>query len=212
MQLKLENKQIGAMVALILAVIMLFLPGASVSKYAFDPADLSKAIIEQEDQMSPQELSEMIIAGKNNYQLVDIRSEKDFKKGAIRTAENIPLEKLLQKTAIDTDLRRDKTVVLYSNGNSHAHQAWLVLKAARIDAVVLEGGFNSWVNTILNPKAPKDATDDEILKYNLASSVANYFNGGSGINTVSAEDTATKAKPRKRRRSGGKKKLKGCGS
>jgi len=211
MEIKLENKQIGALVALVLAVVMLFLPGSTVSKYTFDPADLSKAITEKEDQISPKELSEMIIAGKNDYQLVDIRNEADFKKGAIKTAENIPLPKLLEKTTIEMDLSRSRLVILYSNGSSHAHQAWLVLKAARIDAAVLEGGFNGWVNTILNPKGPKELTDDEILKYNLASSVAAYFNGGTGI-TAAAPGADAKAKPKRRRRSSGKKKLKGCGS
>ncbi len=210
MQIKLENKQVGVLVALVLAVIMLFLPGSSETKYAFDPSDLSKQILGSEDQITPRQLSEMIIAGKGDYQLIDIRQERDYKKGNIKTSENIPLDRLLKKETIEVDLSRDKLVILYSNGNSHAHQAWLVLKTAGLDTVVLEGGFNGWVNNVLNPKLPKAYSDDEILKYNRAGSIANYFSGGSGIKETEVSEK-TKARP-VRKRSAGKKKLRGCGS
>ena len=71
--------------------------------------------------------------------IIDIRSEEDFSKGAIKNAVNIPLQKLLKKETLNSEFNVPKTVVLYSNGNSHAHQAWLVLKSAGVDALVLQG-------------------------------------------------------------------------
>ena len=123
--MKLENKQIGVLVAAILAIIMLFLPGTDQSKYSFKPEALAKSISESEDQLSPRELSEWIIEGRKDYQLIDIRKKAEFKKGQINGALNIPLKKLLLKKTIEQELG-DKLTVIYSNGNSHAHQAWLV--------------------------------------------------------------------------------------
>ncbi|PKL37415.1 MAG: hypothetical protein CVV44_13755 [Spirochaetae bacterium HGW-Spirochaetae-1] len=211
MKLKLENRQIAVYTALILAVIMLFLPGSSKNKYRFEPEVMAKTINEKGDQVSPQDLSQWIIEGKTDYQLIDIRNSEEYAKGNIKTSENIPLENLLKRSTIDTDLSDSKMIILYSNGNSHAHQAWLVLKAAGKDAYVLEGGFNHWVAAILNPEPAKDSSDDEILKYNLAASISSYFGGGNAVkstdNPVKSTDSkgSGAVKPKSK-----KKKLEGC--
>jgi len=207
--MKLENKQIGVFTALILGFIMLFLPPADKSKYSFNPTALARDILDSQDHVTPGELSEWIIAGKKDYQLIDIRSEAEFAKGSIKGAENIPLEKLLQKKTVERDLNEEGMIIIFSTGNSHAHQAWLVLNAAGKDVYALEGGYNYWSEVILNPKFPANIeSDDEILKYNAAVSVANYFGGASG--SVNDADTG-KSKPKaKKRRKAKRKKLKGC--
>jgi len=205
--MKLQGKQLGIFIALILAFIMLFLPSTDKSKYSFNPDLLAKSIIESEDQISPQDLSEWIIEGRNDYQLIDIRTEEEFGKGNIKSSDNIPLSKLLNVKTIEQDLNNDKTIILYSNGNSHAHQAWLILKSAGKDAYVLEGGFNNWNRKILNPELPQDPTDDEILRYKASASIAEYFGGTSSSVLDTAGVNSGKKKKRIRRK---KKKLEGC--
>lgn len=205
--MKLEGKQIGVFTALIIAGIMLILPGTDKNKYSFKPDVLAKAILENEDQLSPAELSDWIIQGRNDYQLIDIRDAKIYENGHIKGAQNIPLNDLLQKKTIERELSRDKLIVIYSNGNSHAHQAWLVLKAARVDSVVLEGGYNNWNKMILNPKLPAEPTDDEILRYKKDKSVAEYYGGGS---TVSEESSGSSQPAKKVIRKKKKSKLEGC--
>ncbi len=207
--MKLEDKQIGVFAALIIATIMLFLPDQDNTKYSFNPEVLASTILEKSDQVSPDELSQWIIEGRNDYQLIDIRSEKMFSKGHIKGAENIPLPVLLQKQTVYQDLSDNKLIVLYSNGNSHAHQAWLVLKTAGIDCYVLEGGFNYWNSMLLNPTMPKNFSDDEILRYKTAQSVSAYFGGTGKINEAKDVDTGNKPK-RTIKRKKRKKKLDGC--
>ena len=167
MNIHLENRQIAVLVALVLALVMLFLPGSSSTKYAFDPETVAQAINEKEDQISPEELSQWIIEGQEVFDIIDIRPEVDFARGNIKGSINIPLKKLLLRETIDTELSDEGTTVIYSNGNSHGHQAWLVLKAAGKDALVLEGGFNGWTTRILNPQPPQTPSDDEILRYSI---------------------------------------------
>lgn len=204
--MKIENKEIGVLVAFVLALVMLFLPGPDRGRYAFDPEKLSAEIMKRDDHVSPKELSEWIIAGKNDFRLVDIRTAKEFKKGSIKKAENIPLRKLLRKDTLER-LIADKQLVLFSNGNSHAHQAWVVLKSAGVDVQVLEGGFNLWNKIVLNPKLPVNITDDEVLRYKGKVAVANFF-GGGGSEMNAESDSGGKKKSRKRRKK--KKKLEGC--
>jgi len=190
MKIKLENRQVAVYTAVILAVIMLFLPGSSRNRYSFKPEDLAAAINAGEDQIAPGDLAAMLIQGKGDLLLVDIRSEEDFTKGAIKGAVNIPLAKLLQRATIDAELPEIKTIILYSNGDTHAHQAWLVLKAAGVNAYVLQGGYNGWVESVLNPVKPAGDSDDEMLKYETAKSIAASF-GGSGA--VKEQDTSAKS-------------------
>ena len=208
--MRLEGKQIGFVIALVLACIMLFLPSQNSSKYSFDPEAIAKSIDAQEDQIDPRTLSEWIIEGRRDFQVIDIRSEKEFEESSIKGAENIPLQELLRKDTIE-GLSEDKLVVIYSNGNSHAGQAWLVLNTAGIDAYVLEGGLNYWNSFIMNPKAPSGApSDDEILRFRARKAVGNYLGGGSSVVSTPADDIPKSKKkiikkPRKK-----KKKLKGC--
>ncbi|HOV09900.1 MAG TPA: rhodanese-like domain-containing protein [Spirochaetota bacterium] len=210
MKIKITGKLLAAYTAMILAVIMLFLPGSDTRKFSFKPEDLAAAIASGDDAITASTLSEWIIQGKSDLMIIDIRSEEDFSKGAIKNAVNIPLQKLLKKETLNSEFNVPKTVVLYSNGNSHAHQAWLVLKSAGVDALVLQGGYNAWVETILNPSKPVAMEDDEVLKYNAALSVAKFFGSAGEIKESSASEnkSAPVNKPAAQPK---KKKLAGCG-
>jgi len=207
--MKLEGKQIGILVALLLGVVILLLPGQDSMKYRFDPLEISRSIAEREDHIDPQTLSEWIIEGRRDYYLVDIRNEKEYGESSIKGADNIPMDTLLKKETLD-ELPEDKMIILYSNGTSHASQAWLVLKTAGVDAYVLEGGLNYWNRAILDPKAPgPGASDDEILVYKAKLAVKGYF-GGEVTSSAGADSKAEKPKKVFKRPKKKKKKLKGC--
>lgn len=211
--MKLEGKQIGILIALVLGVIILFLPGQDRTKYRFDPEGISRSIKKNDDQIDPGTLSEWIIEGRRDFLLIDIRSETEFEKSRIKGAENIPLQRLLKKSTIE-ELPEDKMIILYSNGSSHASQAWLVMKAAGFDSYVLEGGLNYWNRYILNPKAPPDpgeASDDEILLFQTRMAVKAYF--GGELTENSTNDTTANVPTKKKKKivsKPKKKKLKGC--
>lgn len=208
--MKLITKETGVAVALVLGVIMLFLPATDISKYRFDPAKLSSVILEGEDRIPPETVSEWIIEGRKDYLLIDTRSEAEFNEGNIKTSENIPIKELLKKDKIDELLDEEKSVILYSNGNSHAYEAWIILKNAGVDAYVMQGGMNYWNRVILNPQKPSDeASDDELLVYKSKAAVAGFFGGGSGVQSDGGT-TVKKKKKFKKRPKKKKKKLEGC--
>jgi rhodanese-related sulfurtransferase len=210
MHLKLENRQIAVFAVLIIAVIMLFLPGQDKKRFSFNPEVLAGTIEEGKDQVSPFELSKWIIAGKNDFKLVDIRSELEYKSGHIKGAVGIPMSRLLKRSTIDSEFADGKMVIVYSNGSSHAAQVWMVLKSAGVEAYVLEGGYNFWNETVLNPKEPlPGSSDDEVLKYQALKSVADHF--GAGTKPQQAVDKQpNKPSPKAAPSGGKKKKLQGC--
>jgi rhodanese-related sulfurtransferase len=206
--MKLENKQIAVYTAILLAIIMLFLPGPDPSKVNLDLQAMAQIIGNKEDHVTPGELSQWIIAGNNDYQLIDIRSKDEYDKGHIEGSINIPLENLLNKNVITDELNHEKKIVLYSNGSSHASQAWVVLKGLGFDCYILEGGFNGWNAAVLNPAVPLATTDDELLLYAKQKAVAEYF-GGSNIQVQKPTNNVAPAAPQKPQ-GVKKKKMQGC--
>ncbi|MGD2089484.1 MAG: rhodanese-like domain-containing protein [Candidatus Aminicenantes bacterium] len=209
--MKLVGKQIGVLVALVLAIVILFLPGQDSRKYRFDPQFIARSIEASDDHIDPTTISQWIIEGRRDFMLIDIRGPEAFEQGHIKGAENIPLSQLLQKDTLD-ELPQDKLMVIYSNGSSHAAQAWLVMKTAGFDSYMLAGGFNYWNRVIMNPKVPAgEVSDDEILRYKTQLAVKGYFGGES---TAVSSQVATPDKPKTkkiiRRPRKKKKKLKGC--
>lgn len=206
--MKLQNKQIGIMIALVIGLFMLILPDPRNSKFVFNPELLAKTIMNGEDHISARALSEKIISGDADYQLIDIRSPEEYGKGTIKSAVNIPLGTLLQKKSIQQYLSDDKLIILFSNGDSHAQQAWIILKSAGKDPYVLTGGYNAWNEQVLNPKAPVSYADDEILRYERDKAVSGYFGGASSTQkNVKQAPAQPVFKPKEGRK---KKKLEGC--
>lgn len=206
--MKLENKQIAVYTAVILATIMFFLPGQDPTKVNIDLQALAQMMGNKEDHVTPGELSQWIIEGKNDYQLVDIRSKDEYEKGHIEGAINIPLTNLMNRNVIMDELNHDKKIIIYSNGSSHASQAWVILKGMGIDCYVLEGGFNGWNATVLNPTASSATNDDEVLLYAKQKAVAEHF-GGSNVQMQQPAVTAAPVAPQKPQ-GGKKKKMQGC--
>ena len=184
--MKLEGKQIGALIAIILGLILAFLPVQS-RQITINPDELSQSILDSGDRLDPETVSQWIIEGNNEYLLMDVRSPEKYQQGHIKSAVNLPLADLLKMETI-ANLNTDKLIILYSNGISHASQAWVVLYAAGIsNVVILEGGLNYWNNVILNPQAPNlYASNDEILIYKTRAAIATSL-GGSGA-TIQEEN------------------------
>ncbi len=171
---------LGAIV-FVIAVSLFFLSGRGLNKYVFNSAELANEIAMNKDQISPNVLSEWIIEGRADYKLIDIRNPEEFAAGSIKGAVNIPMAKILERKTMNSELPAHKKNIIFSNGDSHAAQTWLILKAAGKEVYTLEGGYNYWNKLILNPKLPSETpSDDEVLQYKKAKGIADYFGGGTG--------------------------------
>jgi 3-mercaptopyruvate sulfurtransferase SseA len=86
-------------------------------------------------------------------------------------------------------------VVLYTNGGTHAAQAWVLLQQEGFkNTAVLLGGLNYWVDVYSNPNPPEGVhADSEIFDYQFKVSAGKYFMGN-----VEAKDKASETvKPAK---------------
>jgi rhodanese-related sulfurtransferase len=95
--------------------------------------------------ISPVEVKNALIIDDESLILVDIRSPVDYQKSHIVPAINIPMQEILEKQHLKnfSDLsKKNKTIVLYGKNQTEANGAWLILKQAGFDNVlVMEGGY-----------------------------------------------------------------------
>lgn len=174
--------------------------------------EIAVSSINSNDKVCVKELSDWIIKGKFDYRLIDLRNEDGYTSYNIPTSENIQMAQLL-----DSDLMRNEKIILYSDTDIAAAQAWFLLKAKDYKGVtILDGGLDKWKGSILNPDLKAAASADEAQYNETIISVANYFGGNptldgekitSGKTVVSKPVTPAKITLKKPR---GKKKREGC--
>lgn len=89
---------------------------------------------------------DQFIEGYRKAQLIDVREQKEFERGYIRGARNIPLTQVKQRLI---ELRKDKPVYLYCQNSSRSVRAANILrKKGYEDINVLQGGFRKWTGKI----------------------------------------------------------------
>lgn len=125
------------------------------------------------DKVEVKKLADWIIEGKVDYRLVDLRDEKEYQEYFIPTAVNIPVGKIL-----DAGLMRNQKILLYSDDNTKAAQAWFLLKSKDYKGVyILDGGVDSWKDEILFPKLAANPTPEQKSEFDKIVEVSKFFGG-----------------------------------
>ena len=165
----------------ILAAILILLAGGLVllPKYqkheGIKPEELVSNTMSPERYISTDILAHKLINQDPSFILVDIRDEKSFTDYSLPNAIKIPLKKLLDEDSKAYLNQNQYDVVLFSNDNFQADQAWILCNRLGYKNMrVLKGGINEWFSTIINPLKPADnmpATDFQLYATRKAASM-----------------------------------------
>jgi rhodanese-related sulfurtransferase len=71
--------------------------------------------------LAPADIKKLIDAKGNDYVLVDVRDEAEFKEGHIPTAINIPVETFASRSEI---LPKEKKIIVYCNTGGRSYNAY----------------------------------------------------------------------------------------
>ena len=109
--------------------------------------------------------------------LIDIRTREEFEKYSLPNAVNIPLSQIFNEELnpyLDQDVY---DVVLFSNDNFTADEAWLIGNRMGYQRLyVLDGGLNAWFETIIEPELPKETMSREAFElYAFRKAAGKYF-------------------------------------
>lgn len=111
--------------------------------------------------ISTDELARRLINNDPSIQLIDLRSEQQFKEYHIAGAINIPFEQLFDEKWLPYIDQEGRNNVFYSNGTTKSMQAWLLShQKGYTNNYYLKGGLNWWFYSIIDPEKPSN-TDDQ---------------------------------------------------
>lgn len=197
-------KQIGVITALTLGIILAFSPVEKKSLDNLDFKELAKNINGRNDHVTAEQVGQLLIDKDPDLQIIDLRDPGEYEKFHIQTAINIPLDKLFTPEELEF-IDPDKLVVLYTNGGTHAAQAWVMLQQmGYTNTTILLGGLNYWVDVFTNPTPPEGVyADSEIFKYQFQVSAGKYLMGNVDARS-SSQETPEPPKikiPKKRKKS-----------
>ena len=200
---KLSIKQFGVIIALILGTILAFSPIEIQSKNNINFDELAQAINNRTDHITAEQLGQLIIDKDPDFQVIDLRDEAEYNKFHIPSAINLPLPTLFTSDNLEY-IDPYKLVVLYTNGGTHAAQAWVLLQQmGYINTTVLLGGLNYWVDVYTNPTPPEGVyADSELFDYQFKVSAGNHFMGNveaSGTTQEAPEPVKIKIPKRRKR-------------
>ena len=182
-------------------LIIAFVPENTTKPFRLTASEMLNEVQYGSELIHPDELAEWLINNDPSIQLIDIRSAAEFENFHLDDAINIPLNQLLDNEWVDYLDQDVKMNILYSNGTTRAHEAWMISRQLGYENnTVLMGGLNYWTETILNPSEPNSTSpDDEIAKYEFRKGASQYF-GGASNSTPSATEGKSKKPQIKRRK------------
>jgi rhodanese-related sulfurtransferase len=176
------NARLGLLLGLLGVGALVIGNPAAGSTVTLDPVELSRIVQTETDHVSVEELSDWIIRGKDDFRLIDLRSEAEFAAYHIPGAENVQLPALA-----DHGLLRNEKIILYSEGGIHSAQAWFLMKAREYRGVyLLRGGLEEWKETILFPRLPSTPTAEQAAVFEKKKEVSKFF-GGSPLTGAAPE-------------------------
>lgn len=141
--------------------------------------------------------------------LIDVRTMDEYDEYTIPGSFNVSLDSIVSENYIDYLEQPGMDVILFSNGDLYADQAWALAAQLGIKNIyVMKGGLNEWFGTIIKPMPPPEtASEKEFELYNFRRAACIYFGGSStGIETASepkAKKTVTIHKKKKKEAEGG---------
>ena len=164
----------------------------SAGRVTVDTRELAAIVQGEVDHVTPAELADWLIAGRNDFRLIDLREAAEFAAYHIPNAENLTVTGL-----VAAELPRNEKIVLYSAEGIHSAQAWFFLAAQRYPAVyILLGGLKAWQEEVLFPVQPAaGASPAELASFARAAEVAKHFGGGPRAATAGEAQLASAAPP-----------------
>ncbi len=146
---RLSLNQRLALLALVLGVVAIAATPTLGRRATIDAREMSLVMQKGADRVDARTLAGWIIASRADIRVIDIREPAAFAAGPrIPTAENIPVGALA-----DAGLGRDERIVLVSDDEARAAQAWFLLRADGFRGpVIVRGGLRAWQEDVLYPR------------------------------------------------------------
>jgi rhodanese-related sulfurtransferase len=139
----------------------------------FDTRELAADVARDADRVDPLDVADWIVAGRGDYRLLDVRSDRAFAEYHVPTAEHVPLTSLAE-----AGLGRQEKLVVYADDGTRSAQAWMLLRAMGYRAVyMMHGGLEGWRDQVLFPSLAEHPTAFQAQRDEKLKALSAYFGG-----------------------------------
>ncbi len=195
-RIRIKPRILITIVFIILGFVIALVPENTTQPYKLSAAQMLSEVRDRTELIHPDVVADWIVNNDPSIQLIDVRSPEEYEAFHLPNAINIPAMDILSKEWVDYLDQGVKTNILYSNGITASHEAWMILRQLGYqNNYVLQGGLNYWTETILNPTKPKvTSPDDEFARYDFRKAASQKF-GGGGVLAAPEAPTDNAPKP-----------------
>jgi len=139
-----------SLIIISLGALLALLPQNEGERFRAEPDVLAKKLADTELSLTPDQVARMLSAGDTTLLFVDVRSPEEFRKVSLPGAINIPVD-VLVKGDPALLLPDDRKIIFFSNDDIKSNMALAFSYGFNCTNIVaLEGGMNSWFETIVN--------------------------------------------------------------
>ncbi len=203
-RIKLTPRVLLTSFVLVLGVLLSMVPENTTQPYKLTANQMLAEVQYGAEMIIPDDLAHWLVNQDPSIQLIDVRTPGEYEAFHLPNAINIPFLELLSKDWnpwLDQGTRMN---ILYSNGTTKAHEAWMIIRQLGYENnYVLQGGLNYWAETILHPDTPSSSSpDDEIARYEFRKGASQFFGGASTTPTANTKSESKKPRiiPKKKKK------------
>jgi rhodanese-related sulfurtransferase len=133
-----------------LAVLLAFMPNPSSKTFKLKPEELLAKSASEEIYFSVDEVARFVNSEDSTIQIIDLRTEEEFRKCNIPGSVNIPFDDLLNPAWSGYFSQKNIRTVFYGNSDQNANVAWTIATGLGYQkCYVMKGGLNEWFKTVM---------------------------------------------------------------
>jgi rhodanese-related sulfurtransferase len=137
----------------LLSLILALLPLTANRSFTAKPAGLLTEVLDDDASFNADQVAGFIVREDPAFQLIDLRSEEEFRKQALPGAVNVPYPEFI-KSDPDIWLSNEKIrTIFYSTGDLEADYALVYARGLGYEnSYALAGGITEWIRTVIETK------------------------------------------------------------
>ncbi|MBE0678198.1 MAG: rhodanese-like domain-containing protein, partial [Bacteroidales bacterium] len=137
----------------LLSLILALLPLTANRSFTAKPAGLLAGVLDDDASFNADQVAGFIVREDPAFQLIDLRSEEEFRKQALPGAVNVPYPEFI-KSDPDIWLSNEKIrTIFYSTGDLEADYALVYARGLGYkNSYSLAGGITEWIRTVIETK------------------------------------------------------------
>lgn len=140
-----------SVVLLCLGIILAVLPLTGNRSFTVKPNKLLSEAVDERSYISVDQVARLLVSEDTSIQLIDLRSQEEFKALNIPGSINVPYKDFLNNDPGSFLGNGNLITILYSNGDFDSNSAFIIAGGMNYRNIyVMKGGLNEWFNKVMN--------------------------------------------------------------